>query len=83
MCKTEVRTLLLLAMFSPLFYWLLSVELNGLFTTLSTVFKELTFNNKSKNLKIWKAISRFSSLFLRSKRSFHNLILDLFDHTPL
>ncbi|QED60433.1 hypothetical protein FUT28_12870 [Enterococcus durans] len=64
MCKTEVRTLLLLAMFSPLFYWLLSVELNGLFTTLSTVFKELTFNNKSK-------------------RSFHNLILDLFDHTPL
>ena len=55
------------------FILFLSDNLNGFFTTLSMVFKELTFNNKSKNLKIWKAISRFSSLLLRSKRSFHNL----------
>ncbi|HJG22813.1 MAG TPA: hypothetical protein K8V64_07105, partial [Enterococcus durans] len=59
-----------------------SVELNGLFTTVSTVFKELTFNNKSKNLKIWKAISRFSFLLLRSKRSFHNLIHGVQEATP-
>ena len=50
--------------------FLLSVELNGLFTTVSTVFKELTFNNKSKNLKIWKAISRFSFLFAQVKALF-------------
>ena len=64
------------------FILFLSDNLNGFFTTLSMVFKELTFNNKSKNLKIWKAISRFSFLLLRSKRSFHNLFHGVQKPTP-
>ena len=62
---------------------LIRSELNASFTTLPTAFKELPFGIKSKNLKTWKAVSRFSSLILRANRSFHNLLmLDKQDNKP-